>query len=200
MNLFNPERCSSVLNVSGGSHKSIVTQIISTSLVLFAIITGPSQHNITSPRLDVEFQPGSNKTSVVVGIVDNNVYGFVDSSLNFRVFILNDDFVKIGPKSRLRIRIFDDEVYTVEIVSFPDLVTEGDDAAAVLVLNFQEPPGGSVVNPRISTIVRPIGGSASKHKYTSYPNTNVLSSVFPLKIYSFPGISDYRPPHAVTRE
>ena len=147
----------------------------------------------------MEFQPGKNTTSVVVGIVDDDVYGHENYLLNFRLFILNDDFVEIGPKSRLQILVFDDEVYTVEVMSFTDFVTEGDDAAAVLVLDFQEPPGGSSVTPRISTIVRVTGGSASKLNLTSHLML-MYCVIIISKIYSFSAHNDYRPPHIRTRK
>ena len=146
-------------------------------MVSHAIITGPEQHNISSRNLDVEFQSGTKTTSVVVGIVDNDVYGSDFSTMHFRLVTLNDVFVTIGRNKFLRIILYDDEIYTVKIVSFTDFVTEGNDAAAVLVLEFQEPPGGSISTPRFSTRVRAVGGSArGKLKNTSHSNSNVLSS------------------------
>ena len=115
----------------------------------------------------MEFQPGSNRTTVVVGLVDNDVYDITPNHLNYRLSILHDAFVKIGPKATFQISIIDDEFYTVKVVSFPDFVTEGDDAAAVLVLDIQEPPGGSVVTRSITPLVRLSGGSAeSKPMHT----------------------------------
>ena len=140
----------------------------------------------------MEFQPGKNTTSVVVGIVDDDVYGPVDYLLTFRLFTLNDDFVEIGPKSRLQILVRDDEVYTVNVASFTDFVTEGVDEAAVLVLEFQEPPGGSSVTPRISTIVRVTGGSARcKLNLTSHTNANVLSLFPKCTTFQFPVTIDH---------
>ena len=124
----------------------------------------------------MEFQPGRNTTSVVVAIVDDVVYGFDLSSMDLRLFSETHDFVTIGRKRRLVVQIVDDEVYTVKIASFPDFVTEGNDAAAVVVLDIQEPPGGSSVTPHINTVVRVTGGSArGKLEYTSHSNANVLS-------------------------
>ena len=143
------------------------------------------QHNITS-RLAVEFQPGRTTTSVVLGLVDDDVYASPSYALVFQVFNLNNDFVKIGRKNRLDIRIFDDEVYTVEVLRFPDFVTEGFNPGALLILDIHEPPGGSIVyNPQISTVVRVTGGSArGKLKYTSHSNANLLSSFSNLLLFS----------------
>ena len=148
----------------------------------------------------MEFQPGRNTTSVVVGIVDDDVYALGSSNMYFRLFTSNDVFVTIGPKRRLQVSLSDDEVYTVNIVSFPDFVTEGNDAAAVLVIEFQEPPGGSFQTPPFSTEVRVNGGSArGKLKYTSHSNSNLLLS-FPKFTPLFSVNSDYRQPNVITRK